>query len=98
MYSENTYTQLTFHYRDGSSEAFNVYAPIESDGTLQTLQLEVRNLFKKDWWILNLPEQSVFINLDNVIKIEVKPPVDRLQGDDVFANAERVTALNRAKV
>jgi hypothetical protein len=88
---------MTFFYRDGSSESFTVYPPIENDGTLQTLQLEVRHLLKKDWWIIQLPEQTVFINIDNVLKVEVKPPVEQLQGEDVFANAERMTALNRAR-
>lgn len=98
MYSDSTTsTQITFHYRDGNHESFNVFAPIETDGTSQTLQLEVRHLLKKEWWIINLPEETVFINLENVVKVEVKPPVAQLQGDDVFSNAERVTALTRGR-
>ncbi len=95
--TDDNYVQLTFYYRDGSTDSFNVYAPIEGDGTSQTLQLEVRHLLKKDWWIVNLPEETVFINADNVLKFEMKPPVGQLQGDDVFSNAERVTALTRAR-
>lgn len=94
---DSSYTQITFHYINGESESFNLYAPIESDGTLQTTQLEVRHLLKKDWWIVHLPEQTLFINVDNVLKMEMKPPVSQLQGEDVFSNAERVTALNRGK-
>jgi hypothetical protein len=97
MFTEDGYVQLTFYYRDGHNEAFNVYAPISDDGTSQTLQLEVRHLLKKDWWIVNLPEQTVFINVDNVVKVEMKPPAAELRGDDVFANAERVTALTRSR-
>jgi len=97
MYSQSTPVQLTFHYINGEKESFNVYAPIENDGTQQTLQLEVRHLLKKDWWIVHLPDQSIFINVDNVIKMEVKPPIAQLQGEDVFDNAERVTALNRGR-
>lgn len=97
MYSDTGSTQMTFYYKDGSHESFTVYPPIETDGTLQTFQLEVRHLLKKDWWIIQLPEQTVFINIDNVLKVEVKPPVEQLHGEDVFANAERMTALNRAR-
>ncbi len=98
MYTQDAvYTQMTFHYMNGQSESFNLYAPIESDGSTQTLQLEVRHILKKDWWIINLPDQSVFVNIDNVVKVEVKPAVEQLQGDDVFTNAERVTALNRSR-
>jgi hypothetical protein len=95
---DTTYTQITFHYITGQTESFNVYAPIEDDGTQQGLQLEVRHLFKKDWWIVNLPEQTVFINTDNVLKVEMKPPMPDLRGEDVFSNAERVTALTRSTI
>lgn len=99
MYTqESVYTQMTFHYMNGQSESFNLYAPIESDGSTQTFQLvEVRHLLNKDWWIINLPDQTVFVNIDNVVKVEVKPAIDQLKGEDVFANAERVTALNRSR-
>ncbi|MEO1210472.1 MAG: hypothetical protein AAFX78_13105 [Cyanobacteria bacterium J06638_20] len=99
MYTqESVYTQMTFHYMNGQSESFNLYAPIESDGSAQTFQLvEVRHLLNKDWWIINLPDQTVFVNIDNVVKVEVKPSIDQLKGEDVFANAERVTALNRSR-
>jgi hypothetical protein len=98
MYSQDgTYTQLTFHYVNGQSESFNVFPSLEGDGTQQTFQLEVRHLLQKDWWIVTLPEQTVLINIDNVLKVEVKPPMEQLQGEDVFSNAERVTALNRGR-
>jgi hypothetical protein len=97
MYANEGVVQLTFYYRDGQKESFNVYPPIEGDGTQQTLQLEVRHLLKKEWWIVNLPEETVFINLENVIKVEMKPPVTQLHGEDVFTNAERVTALTRTR-
>jgi hypothetical protein len=92
---DSLYTQLTFHYINGQSESFNLYAPIEDDGSQQTTQLEVRHLLKKDWWIVHLSDQTVFINVDNVVKMEMKPTMLQLQGEDVFSNAERVTALSR---
>ncbi|MGJ3249682.1 MAG: hypothetical protein ACFE0J_00920 [Elainellaceae cyanobacterium] len=97
MQSQDSYTQLTFHYLDGKTESFNVYASLDDAANNQEVQLEVRHILKKDWWILNLPEQTVFINIDNVIKVEVKPPLPQLHGEDVFSNAERVTALNRMR-
>lgn len=98
MYSQDgTYSQLTFYYIDGQTESFNVYTPIEEDGTEQTTQLEFRHLLRKDWWIVHLPEQTVFINVDKVVKVEMKPPIPELRGEDVFSNAERVTALSRAR-
>ena len=97
MYGSDTpYTQLTFYYTNGQSESFNILDPIE-DLTQQGLQLEVRHLLQRDWWILNLPEQTVMINIANVIKVEVKPTLTQLQGEGIFQNSERVTALNRSR-
>ena len=94
--SDTTYAQLTFYYLNGQSESFNIFEPLE-DLTAQGLQLEVRHLLQRDWWILNLPEQTVMINIANVTKVEVKPTISQLQGEGVFTNAERVTALNRSR-
>ncbi|NJO42627.1 MAG: hypothetical protein HC769_24005 [Cyanobacteria bacterium CRU_2_1] len=97
MYSpENIYTQLTFYYLNGHSESFNIHDRPD-DTTVQGLQLEVKRLLEKDWWVLNLPEQTVMINISNVVKVEVKPVITQLHGDGVFGNAERVTALNRSR-
>lgn len=93
---EGTYTQLTFYYLNGQSESFNIFDQIDSD-TAQGLQLELKRFLDKDWWILNLPEQTVMINVDNVVKVEVKPVIPQLHGEGIFNNAERVTALNRAR-
>jgi hypothetical protein len=98
MESNDTgYTQLTFHYTNGESESFHVYQQPDNPNTQAGMPLEVRHLLKKEWWILNLPEQTVFINVANVTKVEVKPTVLQLKGEDVFPDAERVTALSRAR-
>lgn len=88
-------TQITFHYLNGQSETFNLYEPIE-DSTAQGLQLEVRHLLQRDWWILHLQEQTVMVNIANVTKVEVKPSLTHLQGEGIFSDVERVTALNRS--
>jgi len=98
MYTQaGSYTQFTFHYVNGQSESFNVFEQQEEDPTAQGLQLEMRRFLEKDWWIMNLPEQTVMINVDNVIRVEVKPVMTQLHGEGIFANAERVTALNRSR-
>lgn len=88
-------TQLTFHYLNGQTESFLV--PQLEDETRQDIGLEVRHILQKDWWILNLPEQTVMVNVANVTKVEVYPPITQVQGEGVFSNAERVTALNRSR-
>ncbi|MGB3491733.1 MAG: hypothetical protein WBA57_03320 [Elainellaceae cyanobacterium] len=95
--TESTYTfsELTFHYADGRNESFTVYEALDGATTQQGIQVKVRHILKKEWWILQLPEQSVFINIDNVIKVEAKPPLVQIQGEDVFSEADRITALSR---
>lgn len=98
MYTqEGNYTQLTFYYLNGQSESFHVYEQPEEDSTTQGMQLEMRRLLEKEWWIVNLPEQTVMINVTNVVKVEMKPVLTQLHGEGVFNNAERVTALNRTR-
>jgi hypothetical protein len=86
-------SQITFHYIGGSTESFDIYGEPE-DSTPQGIQLEMRHLLNKDWWVLSLPEQTVMVNIDNVLKVEMKPTIEALHGEGVFANAERVTALS----
>lgn len=86
--------QLTFHYLNGQTESFNIY-DLTEDETQQDIQLEIKHLLQKEWWILHLPEQTVMINVANVTKVEVKPALEYVKGEGVFAQAERVTALNR---
>lgn len=98
MYTQDgVNAQLTFHYLNGHSESFNIISEPQTEDTQQDFRLEMRHLLQKDWWILNLPEQTVMINVANVVKVEVKPPMTQLQGEGVFSNAERVTALNRGR-
>lgn len=97
MYShEGSPSQLTFYYTNGQSESFNISVNPEEE-TPQDFRLEIRHFLQKDWWILNLPEQTVMINVANVVKLEIKPVIQQIQGQGVFTNAERVTALNRAR-
>jgi hypothetical protein len=95
---EPTYSELTFYYIDGRNETFTVNSSLETTAsTQQGFQVQVRHMLKKEWWILHLPEQSVFINVENVIKVEMKPPITQLHGEDVFMDVDRVTALSRAR-
>lgn len=88
--------QITFYYTNGETETFNIYDPVEAGLLQQELQQEFRRFLEKHWWILHLPDQTVCVNTANILKIEIKPPINRVQGEGVFANAERVTALTRS--
>jgi hypothetical protein len=96
MQSQADYTQLTFYYLNGQSESFIIPDALD-DETRHDLRIEVRHILQKDWWLLNLEEQTVMVNIANVVKVEVKPSLTQLQGEGIFSNAERVTALNRSR-
>jgi hypothetical protein len=96
MQTEVSYTQFTFYYINGQSESFNVFEQTD-DPALQGFPQEMRRFLEKEWWILNLPEQTVMINVANVVKVEIKPVMSQLHGEGIFNNVERVTALNRGR-
>lgn len=89
------FTQLTFHFVNGLTESFNI-TQLGDDSTTLELQQEIRHLLDKPWWILHLPDQTICIKTANVLKVEIKPAVPEIQGEGVFSNARRVTALTRS--
>ena len=38
-------------------------------------------------------DQTVCIYTEKIMKIEIKPPISQMEGEGVFANSERITAL-----
>lgn len=96
MNSQDSLTQLTFHFINGQAESFNVLQQGEGLVTPQNLQQEIAQLLDKPWCILHLPEQTICINTANVLKVEMKPSLSELQGEGVFSDVRRVTALSRS--
>lgn len=95
MHTQDSLTQLTFHYTNGQTESFNVVHLTDNAETQLQLQQEIRHLLDKPWWILHLPEQTLCIKTANIMKVEIKPPLTALQGEGVFSDVRRVTALAR---
>lgn len=96
MNSEDNLTQLTFHFVNGQTESYNIMQL--ADGSVNPLQLQqqIRHLLDKPWWIIHLPDQTICIHTANVLKVEVKPALPEVQGEAVFPDARRVTALTRS--
>ena len=91
MYSQDSSsTQVTFHYLDGHAEGYKI--PLSP----QELQAQIQGLLDKPWLTFHLRDQTVVINTAHILKIEIKPPVSQLEGEAVFPNSERVTALTRS--
>ena len=93
--SQDSLTQITFHLINGQTESFNVVQ--RGDGmTPQELQQKIMRILDKPWCVLHLPEHTICIKTANILKLEVKPAAREIQGEGVFSDARRVTALARS--
>ena len=93
--SQDSLTQITFHFINGQTESFNVVQ--RGDGmTPQDLQQKIMRILDKPWCVLHLPEHTICIKTANIVKLEVKPAPREIQGEGVFADVRRVTALARS--
>ena len=99
MYSQEstTPTYITFHYINGHSDSFSLHHLTEAGVTRQDIRQEIRRFLNEGWWVVKLPEETIFINASQVLKVELKPPIVALEGEGVLADAEWVTALNRPR-
>ncbi len=88
-YAQETSTEVTFYYIDGNTETFSL--PINA----QQFQAQLQQLLKQPWITFHLIDQTVCICTEKVMKIEIKPPINQMQGEGVFANSQRITALQR---
>ncbi|MEM1170322.1 MAG: hypothetical protein AAGJ08_14900 [Cyanobacteria bacterium P01_H01_bin.35] len=88
-YAQENSTEVTFYYINGHTEIFSL--PINA----QQFQAQLQQLLKQPWITLHLTDQTVCICSDKVMKIEIKPPINQMQGEGVFANSQRITALQR---
>lgn len=96
MNSHEGFMQLTFHYTNGQSESFKVLLQEDSSLTAQEFQQRVLKHLEKPWCILHLPEQTVCVKTDNLLKVEIKPAMQEFHSEAVFSDVRRVTALSRS--
>jgi hypothetical protein len=90
MQSPENFTEVTFYYQNGETEAYEL--PVAPESFAQQLQ----GLLNQPWLTLHLFDKTTLIRTAQVNKVEVKPAVPQLQGQGVFPEVQRVTALNRA--
>ncbi|TVQ17843.1 MAG: hypothetical protein EA367_16565 [Leptolyngbya sp. DLM2.Bin15] len=98
MQSQDSVTQMTVYYLDGSSESFNIFDAIAGlDAEEQNPAIDLEQLLQQPLWVFHLPDQTVMIRSETVLKVEVKPPLFHIQGAGVINNSDRVTALTRMR-
>ena len=98
MNSREGFMQIMFHYTNGQSETFNVQLQEDGSLTAQELQQRILKHLEKPWCILHLPEQTVCVKTDNLLKVEIKPTMREFYSEAVFSDVRRVTALSRSTV
>ena len=86
-YTQESSIQIKFYYIDGNTETFSFPANVEQFKT------QLQDLLKQPWITFHLMDQTVCIYTEKIMKIEIKPPISQMEGEGVFANSERITAL-----
>ena len=81
---------MTFHFVNGNSRTFDISSPVEQESTLQDTRQLIRRFLKEDWWVIQTPEQTIFIHAANVLTVEVNPAMPSLEGEG-FLHTELVT-------
>ena len=94
--SQDSLKELTFYFAGGQTESFNIVVRADGSLTAQDLQQKIMRILDKPWCTLHLPQQTILINTANILKVELKPPVTEIQGESVFSDVRRVTALARS--
>ena len=111
MPSQSITTELTFHYLDGRNESFTIHTPIPTKEVanpnaelhasernsldFNDFQIQVRHLLGKDWWVVHLPDKTVMINMDTVVKVEINPPLSHREDNDFLADVDPMRALTQ---
>jgi hypothetical protein len=88
--------EITFHYINGETEAFQVYNLFKLGTTATEVRQEIRHFINQEWWTIKTIDETIFIKSANILRFEVKPPLESIEGEGVISEAERVTALSRS--
>lgn len=89
MKIQSDVTEVTFYFESGHSESYKL--PLSP----QEFQQKFQEMLSLPWLTFNLIDQTVVICTNKLIKIEIKPGLAELQGENIYS-AERVTSLQRA--
>jgi hypothetical protein len=89
MQTKTNTTQVMFYYENGQTETLSL--PI----TATEFSQQLPQLLSQPWLTFHLIDQTVIIATAKLLKIEVKPSLVQLEGEGIYPNVERVTALQR---
>jgi hypothetical protein len=88
--------KITFHYINGETESFHAYNLFKLGTTAAEVRQEIRHFLNQEWWTIKTLDETIFIKSANILKFEIEPPIEAIEGEGVLSEAERVTALTRS--
>ncbi|MDR9402020.1 MAG: hypothetical protein RI580_01130 [Halothece sp. Uz-M2-17] len=88
--------QLTFHYNNGEKESFLVTESAEESNPYPELRQGIQQRLNQQWCPLHTGEETVYVNMNNVDTVTVKPSLGDNQEEIAFHEAQRITALTRS--
>ena len=92
MQTKTDNTQVTFHYENGQTEILSLPMPAAE------FSQQLPQMLSQPWLTFHLLDQTVVISTAKLLKIEIKPSLAQLEGEGIYPNVERVTALQRGAV
>jgi hypothetical protein len=90
MPTEDSFTQVTFYYTNGQTEAFEIAL------TPEAFTAQIDELLRQPWLTMHLFDRTVLICTARIMKIEVKPDLAQIPGTGTFLEAQRITALTHS--
>ena len=81
---------MTFYFNNGQNRTFDIYLPDDFQKTSADRRQLLRRFLNESWWIVQTPEETVFIHSANVLTVEINPPLPQLEGEGIL-QAESVS-------
>jgi hypothetical protein len=76
---------MTFHFVNGQSRTVNVSSLVEPDsGTRSDARQAIKRFLKENWWVIQTPDQTIFINSANVLTVEVNPRMPSIESEGML--------------
>ncbi len=93
MAKQNYSLQITFEYNNGEKDSFVVTLSAEEEDPYPELRQAMHKRLSQRWCAINTSEETIYVHMANVNNVSVKPDLGESEGDKVFPEAQRVTAL-----
>lgn len=88
--------QLTFHYNNGGKESFLITESAEGDNPYPELRQAIQQRINQTWCPIHTPDETIYINMNNVNNLTIKPTLGNSEEEIAFPEAQRITALTRS--